>query len=194
MHSVFGRFGSAANLHFQSELVKVGGDKQQEFPSSLLLSNTNSPSFTYSIQNNLKRFPELKFFGLWLTIFTIERGEWLCLKNVALASPFVVHSFFKRLGNFHDHKQEENWGNVISLLDSYLKGYGGVKISNYYSRHTVFVHSSECRTKAGRISIYRQAFNQEVVIGGVKIFYQISETQPNWVSCGCAVCVVISLR
>ena len=48
--------------------------RSRPFSRSLLLSNKNHQSSTYSTQNSSKIFPDLKEFILWLTIWTVERG------------------------------------------------------------------------------------------------------------------------
>ena len=65
----------------------------QPFPRSNIFSNTKAPPFTYGMQNNSKIFPDLKNFGLWFTIRSVEIDELLCLDNVAFVSPLFVHYF-----------------------------------------------------------------------------------------------------
>ena len=95
--------------------------KSSPFSRSLLISNKNAPSSTYSIQNNWKRFPKLKDFGLWLIIWTVERGESLCLENMALVSPFL--SIFSNVSENSMMINRKRTGAMLSpCLTSTLKG------------------------------------------------------------------------
>ena len=48
----------------------------------------------YRMHNSSNRFPDLKYFCLWMTIWQVERCELFCLENVAFVSPFLVYYFF----------------------------------------------------------------------------------------------------
>ena len=62
----------------------------------------------------------------------------------------MIFDYFSDVSKCHDDTQEENYGHAVTFIDSYLKGYGGVNFSNYYSRQDYFVHSSDLRIKLGR--------------------------------------------
>ena len=90
--------------------------RSRPFSRTLILSNKNSPFYTYSMQNNSKIFPELKDFGLWLKIWPVERGKLLCLENVAFVRPFFVHSFYDVL----KHSMMRNMNRTGYMLSPFL--------------------------------------------------------------------------
>ena len=92
------------------------------FSWSLLLSNTNVTSSTHSMHNILKRFPELKDFGLWLTILPVERGELLCLDNVAFVRPSLVHYFSNLSANAMMRNMNITGSMMYPCLTPTLKG------------------------------------------------------------------------
>ena len=58
-----------------------------------LVSEANSPSSTYSIQNISKRVPWENVFSGWLVILPEDWGELLCLLNLIIFNSFLTHSF-----------------------------------------------------------------------------------------------------
>ena len=107
---------SSLNL---SKWVKI---ISRTFSRSLLLLNTNVSLSTYIMQNNSKTFSELKDFGLWLTICSVERGDFLCLKNMALVRPFFVHYFSIVLSNFMMRNMKKTGFMLSPCLTNSSKG------------------------------------------------------------------------
>ena len=67
--------------------------RSRTFSGFLLFSNTNDSSSTYSMRNISDQFLDLKYFGLWPTIWPVEIGELLYMENMDFMSPLLVHSF-----------------------------------------------------------------------------------------------------
>ena len=66
---------------------------------SLLFLSKNNPLSMYSMKNNSNRLPELKDFGLWMTIYPVLIGELLCLDSVDFVIPLLFHYFSNISGN-----------------------------------------------------------------------------------------------
>ena len=111
---------SSPNLE---KLVKI---RSRPFSRSLLLSNTNVSLSTCIMQNNSKVSPELKDIGLWLTIWTVERGELLFLENMVFVNPLFVYSLYIVSENAITRKRKRTGAMISPFLSPTLKG---IKVS-----------------------------------------------------------------
>ena len=74
------------------------------------------------MHNNFNRFPESNDFGLWLTIWPVERGEFLCPENVAFVIPFLVHYFSNVSLNAMIRNRNRTWFMLYPCLNPTIKG------------------------------------------------------------------------
>ena len=78
------------------------------------------------MQNISKILPDLKFFGLWLTIWPEERGELLYLENVDFASPFLAYYF----SNVSENSMMRNRKITAAMLSpSFTPTLNGIDVS-----------------------------------------------------------------
>ena len=122
MHSVLEGLILRTVCIYSPNLKKWLEIRSRPFSRSLLLSNKNTPLYTYSMQNSLNLFPELKDFGLWLIIWPVERGELLCFDHVDFVSPFLVHYFSNVLANGIIRNRKRTGDMLYFFLNPTLKG------------------------------------------------------------------------
>ena len=80
------------------------------------------------MQNTSKIFPDLKGFGFCLTIWKIERGDLLCLENVAFVSPFFIHHFY----NVSENAMIRNSNKTRSMLSPcFTPTLNGMEVSKF---------------------------------------------------------------
>ena len=79
----------------------------------------------------MKRFPELMYFGLCITIWPVERGELLYLENVDFVIPFLVHYFFNVSENVMTRNRKRTGSMLSPCLTNTLKN-TGVSIFQLY--------------------------------------------------------------
>ena len=178
---------SSPNLE---KLVKI---RSRPFSRSLLLSNTNVSLSTYIMQNNSKVSPELKDIGLWLTIWTVERGELLCSDNVVFLSPLFVYYLYIVLENSMTRNRKRTRAMISPLLSPTLKGMK-VSIFSISSITTLFFKILRLYRKSGEeLHIYLGCKSGVFDWRCRKLLPDLT-TQPNLISCVCAIGVIRSLR
>ena len=74
------------------------------------------------MNNSLNIFPELKDFGLCLTIWLVDRGELLCPENVDFVSPFLIHYFYNVSANTMIRNRNRNGDMLYTCLNPTLNG------------------------------------------------------------------------
>ena len=122
MHSVLEGFTLRPMCISSTNLANWLKISTRLFLRYLLLSITNAPSSTFTMQNSSKIFPELKDFGLWLRIWSVERGEMLCLDNMDFVSLFLVYSFSNVSASYMTRNNKINGSMLSPCLNYTLRG------------------------------------------------------------------------
>ena len=91
------------------------------------------------MHNISNMFPKLKDFGLWLTIWPVERDEFLCFENLSFVSPFLVQYFYNFLANAIIRNRKKTGAMLYPFLTPTLN-YMDVPIFPIISLTTMFLY------------------------------------------------------